>query len=166
MKCWAGRIALRSYRTAVRSFIPAIAQAEVVLHRHQFLPPPDDEAYRIFNERVSRTNYERNWKHTYRGPGFKAHVLAALVFLMPKIGTAADLAIKIPNKDTEEWYLRSVNQTVDSFRAMLDKLRGSADTGNASLAAARPNVANLNLAKLNFSEHDFSESGSGYRQNY
>jgi hypothetical protein len=141
--------ALRSYRTAVRSFIPAIAQAEVVLHRHQFLPPPDDEAYRIFNERVSRTNYERNWKHTYRGPGFKAHVLAALVFLMPKIGTAADLAIKIPNKDTEEWYLRSVNQTVDSFRAMLDKLRGGADAGNASLAAARPNVANLNLAKLN-----------------
>ena len=32
--------ALRSYRTSVRSFIPAFAEAEVVLHRHHFLPRP------------------------------------------------------------------------------------------------------------------------------
>ncbi len=140
--------ALRSYRIAVRSFIPAIAQAEVVLHRHQFLPPPDDEAYRIFNERVARTNYERNWKHTYRGPGFKAHVLAALVFVMPKVGPAADLAIKIPKRDTEEWYLRSVNQTVDSFRAVLDKLRDGANV-NATVVAEASKVAGLNSAKMN-----------------
>ena len=116
------RPALRSYTTSARKFIPAFAEAEVVLHRHQFLPPPDDEAYRIFAERVARTSYERRWKHAYRGPGFKAHLLAIFVFIVPKIGAAADLAIKIPNHDTEELYLRSVNRTVDSFRAALDKL--------------------------------------------
>lgn len=116
------RPALRTYRTSARSFIPAFAEAEVVLHRHQFLPPPDDEAYRIFAERVARTNYERRWKHAYRGPGFKAHLLAIVVFIVPKIGAASDLAIKIPNRDTEELYLRSVNQTVDSFHALLDTL--------------------------------------------
>lgn len=116
------RPALRSYRTSARSFIPAFAEAEIVLHGHQFLPPPDDEAYRIFAERVARTNYERRWKHTYRGPGFKAHLLAIVVFMVPKVGAAADLAIKIPNHDTDELYLRSVNQTVDAFHAALDKL--------------------------------------------
>ncbi len=116
------RPALRSYSTSARSFIPAFAEAEVVLHRHQFLPPPDDEAYRIFAERVTRTNYDRRWKHAYHGPGFKAHVLAIFVFLVPKIGSAADLAIKIPSQETEELYLHSVNQTVDSFQAALDKL--------------------------------------------
>src|SRR5246500_5966958 len=74
------RPSLRSYRTSVRTFIPSFAEAEVVLHGHQFPPHPDDEAYRIFAERVSRTNYERRWKPTFKGPGVRAHLLAILVF--------------------------------------------------------------------------------------
>jgi len=115
------RPSLRSYRTSVRSFIPAFAEAEVVLHRHQFPPHPDDEAYRTFAERVARTNYERHWKHAYKGPGIKAHLLAVLVFLVPKIGPASDLALKIPTPKTEEWYLQSVNHTLDVFRETLHK---------------------------------------------
>ena len=121
------RPALRSYRTSVRSIIPAVAEAEVVLHRHQFPPHPDDEAYRTFAERVARTNYERRWKHTYRGPGLRAHLLAVLVLIVPKISSASDLAIKIPNPTTEEWYLRGVNDTVDAFHNVLQKI--AADYG-------------------------------------
>ncbi len=121
------RPALRSYRTSVRSFIPRFAEAEVVLHRHQFPPQPADEAYRIFSERVSRTNYERHWAHTLKGPGFVAHLLAVLVFVMPKVGAAADLAIKIPTPETEEWYLTSVNHTVDAYRSLLDKQKTGSD---------------------------------------
>ena len=117
------RPALRSYRSSVRSFIPAFAEAEVVLHRHQFPPHPDDEAYRIFAERVSRTNYERRWKHTYRGPGLKAHLLAFVIRIVPKIGAASDLAIKIPNPETQASYLQSVNHSVDVFHDILRKLR-------------------------------------------
>ena len=120
--------ALRSYRTSVRSFIPTFAEAEVVLHRHQFPPHPDNEDYRVFAQRVARTNYERRWKHTFKGPGFKAHLLAILVFVVPKIGAASDLAIKIPTPDTEDWYLRSENHTVDAFRRVLDKLKADFDT--------------------------------------
>jgi hypothetical protein len=123
------RPALRSYRTSVRSIIPAFAEAEVVLHRHQFPPHPDDEAYRKFAERVARTNYERHWKHTQRGPGVKAHLLAVLVLIVPKIGSASDLAIKIPNATTEEWYLRGVNNTVDQFHVTLQKV--AADFGGS-----------------------------------
>jgi hypothetical protein len=121
------RPALRSYRTSVRSFIPAFAEAEVVLHRHQFPPHPDTQDYHLFAERVARTNYERRWKHAFKGPGFKAHLLAILIFIVPKIGAASDLAIKIPTQDTEEWYLRSVNHTVDVLRATLDKLKSDFD---------------------------------------
>lgn len=121
------RASLKSYRTSVRSFIPAFAEAEVVLHGHQFPPNPDDEAYRIFSERVARTNYDRRWRHTFKGPGFKAHLLAVLVFLVPKIGGAADLAIKIPDAQTQELYLKSVNHTVDAFRETLRKAVNNAD---------------------------------------
>ena len=121
------RPALKSYRTSVRSFIPAFAEAEVVLHGHQFPPPPDNDAYRIFAERVSRTNYERRWRHTYKHPGIKAHLLAVLIFLVPKIGGAADLAIKIPNLQTQDAYLRSVNHTIDVFRETLQKASDGGD---------------------------------------
>jgi hypothetical protein len=115
--------AMRSYQRAVRSFIPAFAEAEVVLHRHQFPPHPNDEAYRVFAERVGHTNYERHWAHAFKGPGFKAHLLAVVVLIVPKIGGASDLAIKIPTPDTEERYLRSVNHTVDAFRGELERLQ-------------------------------------------
>lgn len=131
------RPALRSYRTSVRSFIPAFAEAEVVLHGNEFPPHPDDEAYRKFAQEVKRTNYERRWSHTYKGPGFRAHLLAIVVFLVPKIGGAADLAIKIPNRETQDLYLRSLNHTVDVFRDTLGKaLADAPDTfalGNVDL---------------------------------
>jgi hypothetical protein len=114
--------ALRSYRTSVRSFIPAFAQAEVVLHRHKFPAKSNSEAYKIFTERVARTNYDRHWKHAYRGPGVKAHLLAILIFIIPKIGAISDLAIKIPNAETQEWYLSSVNHTADEFHRLLHQL--------------------------------------------
>ena len=136
------RPALRSYRTSVRGFIPAFAEAEVVLHRKEFPPQPDDEAYRIFAERVSRTNYDRHWKHTYKGPGVKSHLLAILVFLVPKIGGASDLAIKIPNAETQEWYLRSVNHTVDVFDDTLHKELAPVDSAvglvNIDLDTGKP----------------------------
>lgn len=136
------RPALRSYRTAVRSFIPAFAEAEVVLHRHQFPPHPDSDAFRIFSQRVSRTNYDRRWRHTYKNPGFKTHLLAIVVFLVPKIGGAADLAIKIPTPETQETYLRSVNHTVDQFNETLRSLLRDASTpiflANLDLDTGRP----------------------------
>jgi hypothetical protein len=129
--------ALHSYRLSVRKFISAFAEAELVLHRHQFPPQPGDENYAVFSERVSRTNYDRHWKSAFKGPGVGAHLLAALVFIVPKVGPLSDLAIKIPTPETEEWYLSSVNHAVDVYGDLLTKLR----TGDEF----RLGLANLDL---------------------
>jgi hypothetical protein len=129
--------ALRSYRMSVRTLISAFAEAELVLHRHQFPAQPNDENYAVFSERVSRTNYDRHWKHAFKGPGVGAHMLAVLVFIVPKMGPVSDLAIKIPTPETEEWYLKSVNHSVDVYRDLLTKIR----TG----AQFRLGLANLDL---------------------
>ena len=137
--------ALRSYRTSVRSFIPAFAEAEVVLHRHQFPAHADEGPYRILADRIARTNYERHWRHANKGPGFKAHLLAILVFIIPKVGAASDLAIKISTPETQDWYLRSVNHTVDAFHDILDKLLTE---GKAPLALANIDLDTGNRVKL------------------
>jgi hypothetical protein len=120
--------ALRSYRASVRRFITAFAEAELVLHRHQFSPQPNDENYRVFSERVARTNYDRHWGHTFKEPGLTAHLLAVFVFIVPKIGPLSDLAIKIPTPETEEWYLKSVNHTVDAYHELLAKMKNRVDS--------------------------------------
>ncbi len=129
--------AVRSYRSAVRRFIPAFAEAEVVLHRRHFPAPVEDEAHRIFAERVARTNDERKWTGKNRGPGVKAHLLAGVVLLAPKIGPISDLAIKIPNPNTQELYLRSVNHTGDRLRELLEQFhsdpRGEVRLANIDL---------------------------------
>ncbi|MGH9683576.1 MAG: zinc dependent phospholipase C family protein [Candidatus Acidiferrales bacterium] len=121
--------ALKSYRSSVRSFIPRFAEAEVVLHRCQFVPNTPGTAYDTFSERISRTAYERHWAQTYRDPGFGAHVLAIVIRVLPKVGPISLLAIKIPNTQTEGWYVASVNRTVDTYRGMLDTLRTSGAAG-------------------------------------
>jgi hypothetical protein len=132
------RPALRSYRTSVRTFIPSFAEAEVVLHGSKFpAPPGEDETYRKFIEQVARTNYERKWNHRYGGPGFKAHLLAIVVFLVPKVGGASDLAIKIPTSQTQDWYWQSVNRTVDEVRRALRELVLEAD--------GPPSLTNIDL---------------------
>src|SRR5579862_2667752 len=117
------RPAVRSYRTSVRTFIPAFAGAEVVLHRRQFPADEQNDAYRIFSERLARADYERHWRPGYKGPGFGSHVLAVVVKLTPKVGVLSLLAIKIPTPETEGFYVSSVNRTIDAFTEILGKLR-------------------------------------------
>ena len=42
----------------------------------------------------------------------------AMIFkIIPKIGPFKAIAFKMPNPDTETLYLKSVNNTVDTYRA-------------------------------------------------
>lgn len=117
------RPAVRSYRSSVRSFIPAFAQALVVLHGHQFLPDTITPEFDRFAQSVASTSYERHWQKAFKGPGVGAHLLAAVVWILPKVGPISLLAIKIPNQETQQWYVRSVNHTMDRYRAILNALK-------------------------------------------
>jgi len=118
--------ALRSYGKAVRSFIPAVSGAEVVLHRNDFPPETPNHAYDVFRERLAHAEYERKWQRPYDRPGFGSHVLALFIRIVPKWGALSDLAIKVPTPTTEDWYIRSVNRTTDRFQQILGRLRTEA----------------------------------------
>lgn len=113
------RAALKSYRSAVRSFIPAFAQAEIVLHGRQFAADTQSPAYRTFRQRLQTADYERHWAYTYRKPGFGPHLLAIIIKIIPKVGPASFLAIKVPNDQTERLYIDSVDRTVDDYNGLL-----------------------------------------------
>jgi hypothetical protein len=129
---------------------------------------------RKFLYRLSRSDYEKNWGKEYTKPGFGTRVLAVLLHYMPKIGPFKAMAFKSPTPKTEEMYFKSINTTVDQYRAYLEELRTDTlqlsnmdlDTGKKTKAAEYPltdeSYATL-LAKL--SERKFDRTSPELRQN-
>jgi hypothetical protein len=120
-----GRPAVRSYRTAVRSFLPRIAHAETVLHRNDFPPDIADAELQRFLDAIARSDFQTVWNKYRRTPGVQTHLLAVLIRIIPKIGVLSELAIKIPTPETQQLYVNSVNRSVDLYGSFLKQLSDS-----------------------------------------
>ncbi len=116
---------IASYRHSVRSFLPAFAHAEAVVHQHDFPADLNTEEFQKLDTLIQQTSNQNGWDHMRRGPGLKTHLLAFVVILVPKVGPAQDLAIKIPTQETETKYVASVNHTLDLYEKRLNDLRAN-----------------------------------------
>jgi hypothetical protein len=113
------RINVRAYRYAVRNFIPRIAYAVTLLHRgHEPADPATPEALEIRRE-VAEVATENDWQTYRRKAGVGTYVLAALLFVTPKIGPFKMVAVKGPTEETEAEYLHSVAMSVAGLRQTL-----------------------------------------------
>jgi hypothetical protein len=124
---------LRSYRFAIRSFLPRVAYAEAVLHRNGFPPEPNTDAGKLFQAQLARTEFENGWSQFRKQPGFKTYVLAGVIAVLPKIGTLSELSIRGPNSSTLERYIESVNRSTASMRDLLVHLDGTLQLPNRDL---------------------------------
>jgi hypothetical protein len=127
------RPTLVGYRYAVRSLMPRVVYAEALLHRKQMpadVPSPElDE----FTKEVAAVKVQDNWAK-YRGhAGFGTHLLAAFIFVVPKIGPLGDLAIVVPTQAAEQDYVKSLMHTTDSLRQALGQVSHSRGLPNKDL---------------------------------
>lgn len=117
------RTTVFGYRFSVRRFLPNIAYAETLLHRHSFSDDPPSQDLRVLEADLKLASQDNGWE-AYRGkanPG--TYLLAGTIFVLPKVGVLSELAIKGPNEDAESRYLKSVNNTIKALRAALLNLR-------------------------------------------
>jgi hypothetical protein len=114
------RPVLRGYRFAVRSFLPRIAYAEVVLHKNRFPPDVPGESFDLLKTQLAQSSTENGWDQYRKKPGIGTYSLAGLIFILPKIGVLSNLAIRGPNEQTHEKYVESLNHTIDSMRQVID----------------------------------------------
>jgi hypothetical protein len=113
------RVNERSYRFAVRRFIPRIAYAVTLLHRHH---EPDDvataEAVALRSE-IADMEKVNNWAAYRHRAGIGTWLLAGLIFITPKVGPLKLAAVKGPTPQTEADYQHSVSLSVAALRQML-----------------------------------------------
>lgn len=119
-------LAVGSYRFTVARLIPELTQVALQTHKKDMLSETSTAAKQKFLYRLSRSDYEKEWGKEYRKPGVVSRILATGMRYMPKIGPLKAMAFKAPTPATEEMYFKSINTTVDQYRAYLDQLRTNA----------------------------------------
>jgi len=116
-------LAVGSYRFAVSRMIPEMTQVALQTHKKELMHETPDFAKRKFLYRLSRSDYERQWGKDYVKPGVGTRILSTLLRYMPRIGPFKGLAFKNPTAQTEDLYFKSINTTVDQYRAFLEEVR-------------------------------------------
>jgi hypothetical protein len=109
-----------SYRRAISTWIPRLTQVALITKKTELKALPNFSPKR-FRYLLSRTDYEKTWGKKYDHPGFGAKFLAVVVRLLPKVGPLRTLDIKPPTPRTEAMYIKSVEDTVNNYRALLAK---------------------------------------------
>ena len=112
-------LAVGSYRFAVSRLIPQMTQVALQTHKKEFMRETPNFARRKFLYRLSRSNYEKEWGKDYFKPGLGTRILSTLLRYIPKIGPFKGLAFNNPTSQTEDLYIKSINTTVDDYRAFL-----------------------------------------------
>ncbi len=112
-------LAIGSYRYSVSQLIPEMTQVALQTHKKDLMRESPDFAKQKFLYRLSRSDYEKEWGKDYVKPGFGTRILSTLLRYMPKIGPFKGLAFKSPTPQTEDLYIKSINTTVDQYRAFL-----------------------------------------------
>jgi hypothetical protein len=116
------RSAVITYRWSVRSFLPMVAYGEVVLHKKSFPPDSPGSEFALYKDRLQQADFNNGWEQYRKKAGIRSHLMAFLIFILPKVGPLADLAIRGPKPGTEERYVESVNRTVGNYDSLLGAL--------------------------------------------
>src|ERR1700694_847604 len=123
-------LAVGSYRFTVSRMIPRMTQVALQTHKKDLMGETPNFAKRKFLYRLSRSDYEKEWGKDYVKPGLGTRILSTLLRYMPKIGPFKAMAFNNPTSQTEDLYIKSINTTVDQYRAFLEQVR----TDSLSLA--------------------------------
>jgi hypothetical protein len=116
-------MAVGSYRFAVSRLIPQMTKVALQAHNKDLIRETPNFAKKKFLYRLSRSDYEKQWGKDYTKPGVGTRILSTLLRYMPKIGPFKGLAFNNPTPQTEDLYIKSINTTVDQYRALLEEVR-------------------------------------------
>jgi hypothetical protein len=112
-------LAIGSFRRAVSQAIPEMTRVALLARKDEIVRDTPNFSEKKFLYYVSRKSYEKDWGTEYRHPGFGTRVLSVVLRIIPKVGPFSAVAFKIPTTQTEDMYIKSVDLTIDDYRALL-----------------------------------------------
>jgi hypothetical protein len=114
-------LAIGSFRHAVSKVIPETTRVALLTRRKDIVADTPDAAEKKYLYYLSRTDYEKEWGNGYRRPSFGTKFLAIVLKLFPKKGPFSGLAFKVPTQQGEDLFIKSVDDTVRSYKQLLQE---------------------------------------------
>jgi hypothetical protein len=118
-------LSIGSYRHSISSIIPEMTKAALLTQNNVDVPEKNNAAKKKYIYYLKRADYEREWGKQYERPGFFARVIAFLFRLVPKVGPFKAVAFKTPSTQTEDLYLKSIDETVVRYRNDVSQARAN-----------------------------------------
>jgi zinc dependent phospholipase C len=115
-------LAIGSYRRGVGKFIPEVTRVALLSRHDQLVKENPNFSKKKFLYYLNRAGYEREWGTVYRKPGFGTRVLAFFLKIIPKVGPFRAVSFKIPTPQTEDMYIKSVDDTVENYSRLLQEV--------------------------------------------
>ena len=112
-------LAIGTFRRSVSNIIPEMTRVALLSRKDQMVKEDPNFDRKKFLYYLSRTSYQKEWGKGYRRPGIRERILAWFLKIVPKVGPFKALQFKIPTPQTEDMYIKSVDQTVEDFRTTL-----------------------------------------------
>jgi Zinc dependent phospholipase C len=131
-------LAIGSYRRSVSKMIPEMTRVALLSRKDVIVKDTPNFDKKKFLYYLSRSNYEHQWGTVYRKPGLGSRILAFFLKLMPKVGPFKAVNFKIPTKQTEDMYIKSVDATVEDYSGLLRATKtGTLDLPNRDFDTGR-----------------------------
>jgi hypothetical protein len=124
---------LRGYRYSVRTLLPRVAYAETLLYRKHLPPDVPSPALDAFNRQIAALAAANHWAAYRRHAGVGTHLLAALLFVLPKVGALSDLSLRGPAPAAEQDYVDSLMHTAEMLRHTVSRATRSDGLPNLDL---------------------------------
>lgn len=131
------RINVSGYRWAVHRFIPRVAYATTLLHRHHEPSDiaSDPDVQRLISE-VNAVEQQNRWDEYRKHAGPLTYTLAGVIFIVPKFGPLKMTAVKGPTSQTELDYVHSVIRSTDALNHALRRFTPPPSTRPSAQQAA------------------------------
>jgi hypothetical protein len=134
-------LSIGTFRRAASRLIPEMTRVAMAMKRpEKVMEDKANPERRRFLYHLSRSEYEREWGRDYRKPGLVTRSFAFFLKWVPKLGPLKALDFKVPTPETEDLYLKAVNETVVRYRQTLREAVDQKGIAGGDRRVELPNV--------------------------
>ena len=114
--------AINTYRHTVSALLPKATRIAVINYEKDLKQEDPTYDRRKFIYRVNRAAYKREYGNDYQKPGAGAETLAFFIRILPKVGPLRTLKLRMPDAQSQQEFLKSMNTVTDHYTAYLKQL--------------------------------------------
>jgi hypothetical protein len=115
--------------------IPRVAYAITLLHRSDEPADVNSPELQQLEKEIAAVEQRNNWAEYRRKPGLGTYSLAALLYVIPKVGSLKLVAVKGPTSRTEIDYIHSLVQSTGRLNSALRRFTPPTPAKAAETAA-------------------------------